>query len=84
MASLSIKGYLKEVLFNVIVVFILALVIPLIVHLIMGGGWLRFLIVSIVSIICSIISILFVGCSKVERNFLIVKLRSILTRLHSC
>ena len=81
MAGLSPYNYLKNVVLKVLLVLVIAFPIPYLLHNVMELGWVRFFIVSLVSIICSVVSILYVGCSKDERYFLMEKLLMVLRKL---
>ena len=72
MVGLSVKWFLKRICLNVFFVTIVATVIPVAFMMWLDStGFVRFLLVSLVSIVCSILSIYAVGCSKHERQFII-------------
>lgn len=77
MANFSIGDYLTDVLFNILLVFVISFTVPTIIHNGMDYGWFRFISVSILSVTCSLITVLYVGCSKHERLFLLSKFMSI-------
>lgn len=72
-ASLSIRSFLTNVCLNVITVSILASIIPYITHQYMDIGWGRFFTTCTASIVCSISTILFIGCNQTERLFILSK-----------
>lgn len=74
MAGLSMLAFLKNVYLNVITVALLSSIIPFAIHHTMEAGWLRFLVTCSVSVVCSAITILFVGCSRSERLFILSKI----------
>ena len=74
MVNLSIKQFTTNVLFNVFKVSIAAFSIPMLIHLIMDYGLARFAVVCFMSVLCSVFSILYVGCGTEERKSIIVKL----------
>lgn len=83
-AALSLKDFMRNVVLNVLMVNVFALVLPFIIHMIMPSGTIRFLIVGIISAITSGVSILFIGCDKKERDFIVKKIfsvKNILSRL---
>lgn len=82
MAGLSMRSFLKNVYLNVFCVAILSSIIPLVVHHFMSYGWSRFLVTCSVSIVCSAIVILFVGCNRSERQFIFSKIPFIKHKLH--
>lgn len=73
MAGLSMRAFLKNVYLNVITVALLSSIVPFVMHHVMAAGWLRFLVTCSVSVICSGVVILFVGCNYSERYFILSK-----------
>lgn len=82
MAGLSMRSFLKNVYLNVICVAILSCIIPLAIHHFMNYGWVRFFVTCSVSVFCSAIVILFVGCNRSERQFIFSKIPFIKHKLH--
>ena len=76
-AALSLKGFMRNVVLNVLIVNAFAIVLPFIIHIIMHDGAVRFVIVGITSVVTSGASILFIGCDKKERDFIMKKIFSI-------
>ncbi len=74
MAGLSMLAFLKNVYLNVITVALLSSIVPFAIHHTMVAGWERFLVTCSVSVVCSAIAILFVGCSRSERLFILSKI----------
>ncbi len=72
----SSRLYFNKVILNAFAVSIIASIIPLFLYLFQHEGWERFLSTSILSIICTVVSILYVGCTKKERHFILAKLRT--------
>lgn len=70
MVGLPIRRYLYKVCGNVVVVTIVALLLPLLFMWQMQDGFLRFFAVSILSVVCTLSSIYWIGCTAHERNFL--------------
>ena len=62
--------YLIKVVGNCCKVALISSIIPVIVVFYMGKNIYSFLIVSVISVICTAIVIAFIGCSKGERKFL--------------
>ncbi len=81
MVQLSIRRYLNKVCFNVSFVSLSAIILPCIIYMNMEYGWLRFLSVTVVCLLCSFISIYIIGCSISERRFIIDKFKVIVTRI---
>ena len=61
---------LKEIYFPEFKVIICSTIIPLIAVLLLPYGWWRFLITGTLCVLCTVPSILFLGCSKGERAFI--------------
>lgn len=80
-AGLSMAGFMKNVVLNVLAVAFVASAIPAVCHFLLPYGWKRFLVVGFVSVLFSILSVLFVGCNNSERTFIIGKLSIIKSKL---
>ena len=72
----SSRLYFNKVILNVSAVSIIASIIPLFLYIFQHEGWERLLSTSILSIICTVVSILYVGCTKKERQFILAKLKT--------
>ncbi len=81
MIGISIKYYLKKVLLNVIVVALFAMIIPILLQHAMPTSILRFFIIVIVSLFCTLIAIVFIGCSREERNFIFSKMKLLKSKI---
>lgn len=81
MIGLSIKGYLMKVYVNVITVSLLSALLPLLVYSHMQVGVLRFFVVCGTCFLCTSTVILYVGCKKKERQFVMQKLSAVKTRI---
>jgi len=71
--GLSSKYYLKHIYANVFVVSLLSCILPTLLHFNMSEGFLRLLSVTFVSVLSTSVVILFVGCTKKERLFVLSK-----------
>ena len=82
MISLKIRSYLKHVYLNVISVFIVSLIIPIsaTLYFSLATKPLDFFILCILSISCSSITCLYIGCNCEERNFVYSKIASLKNR----
>lgn len=69
MVGLSARRYVKKVCLNVALVFVLALIVPALLHFSLQTGWGRFLLVVIVSVACTALVAYGVGCNRAERAF---------------
>lgn len=70
MVGLSIKRFLGNVCVNVVSVLAIAIVVPVLVHNSLPYGWVRFIVVTSISLFCVILSVFFVGCTASERQFI--------------
>lgn len=73
MINMSAKAFLYHVYFNVIAVSIIACLLPLYLHGVLEENFGSFILISGVALLCTIFSILFVGCNKEERVFIYSK-----------
>lgn len=84
MTGLSMIGYLKNVCLNVINVISLAVIPVFVVYeLIPESGWIQFIGVGCISVISSLLAILFVGCTTNERLFIISKANALKKKFFS-
>ena len=81
MAGLSMPHFIRYVLVNVTIVTAVAVILPFFLHLSMPFGWQRFLVVGFASVVTVLLSVLYIGCSNDERNFIIGKARSVIIRI---
>ncbi len=68
--KLSAREYVGKVIIRILPVAIVAYIIPYIVEQNLQTSFSSFILVCITSLICSIISIYFIGCNNSERNFI--------------
>lgn len=66
----SMKRYLYKVCGNVLAVTIISLILPLLLYMQMPDGVVRFLLICVLTTLCSSTAIYFVGCSKNEQKFI--------------
>lgn len=78
MIGLSVRRYLRKVCGNVMLVLIIAIVIPILVHNNLSYGWVRFIVVTSISLLSVILSVFFVGCTSSERRFIREKISNIM------
>ena len=81
MAGLSMIHFLKSVVLNVTSVTIVSVILPFTLHITLNPGWQRFLIVGFLSVVSVLFSTLFIGCSRNEREFVILKFVRIIMRI---
>lgn len=70
----SMFSFLRNVSVNVLKVVLAASIIPLLVTLLMDDSWIRLLLLVPFSIVCTVCSIVWIGCSVSERSFIFGKL----------
>lgn len=78
--NLSIWEFFKSVLLNSLIVTMLAVILPYLLKECMAECLLRFIIVILLSMICTSITILYVGCSQNERKAIFAKAKSMAKR----
>ena len=77
MIQLSARKFLRNVYFNVIIVTLLACIIPIIILIKFDDNLLRFIISNFSCVLCTTISVLFIGLSNSERKVVVSKLSEI-------
>ena len=82
MIGLSIRKYLKKVYINVFVVTVLASVLPFLFAGRLEESFMNFVLLSLVAVICTAVTIYYVGCNKTERQFVWNKLQTIINKLN--
>lgn len=70
LVSFSIVDYCKQVLNPFIMVVVISFFIPLLPHYLLEEGFLRLMIVAIVSLVSSIIAVLIIGLNSSEKSML--------------
>lgn len=80
MIGLSMSWFFKTVLLRILFVALSASVIPLAVHFAMPYGWPRTLTVVAVSVVLTAFVILYAGCSRNERQSILLALKKKLRR----
>lgn len=80
MIGLSMSWFFKSVLLRILIVTVSAAAIPLAVHFTMPYGWTRTLTVVAISVILTALVIGYVGCSRNERQSILLALKKKLRR----
>jgi len=70
MIGLSIRRFMKDVYLNILIVSVAAFVVPFMANRLMPEGLLRFVLISALSVSMTMLSILYVGCSRSDRTYL--------------
>jgi len=78
----SSRIFVNKVLLNVFIVSIIAAVLPTLLYLNLQEGWIRLLSTSTLAVICTILAILYVGCTKSERSLILSKCKEGIKTLH--
>lgn len=78
MVGLSMRRYLHKVCGNVLCVTLAAAVLPGLLYLQMTDGVMRFLLMCVLTVLCSATAIYFIGCTRNERDF--IKSRIVLVK----
>lgn len=79
--GMSAREYFKDVCLNVAAVSLSSAVLPVILSISCRfTGWTHFILVTFVSLLCSMAAIYYVGCTIEERRFLRDRIKDILSR----
>lgn len=81
MIRMDMATYCKQVIIPIITIAIVSPIIPYMLFSNMDNTWSRFLIVSVISVLCTSITIYIGGCTSSERKFLVDKFHSIFKKL---
>lgn len=79
--GLKVRSYLRNVYLNIVFVSIVSLIIPSITVSSMSECFLRFVIVALVSFISACVSVIYIGCTKGERTFILSKVSAMKKRI---
>lgn len=77
MIGLDVRRYMSGVYLNVIGVGACAMIVPACVRMALPENFVNFVTVSLVSLICTALSIYYVGCTRAQRAFVMEKCRKI-------
>lgn len=76
----SLRQYIKEVLFKLVIVTTLALVIPIVIYFTMQENIVRFFVLSFASVCTSLVVIYYFGLTNGEKQFVISKVSDLKTK----
>lgn len=76
MVMLNFQSFLKNVLYKIIIVSMIAFGIPYPIHCLMEEGWRRLLLLSLLSLLSSSFTIFIIGINKQERIFILNIIKS--------
>lgn len=82
MIGLSAREYLKKVYLNVLAVMVIASILPFLMTKVLTESFLNFILSSLVALICTGITIYYVGCNKAERLLVLNKLYTLSNKLN--
>ena len=82
MIGLSVRKYMKKVYINVLVVTVIAAILPFLLSMKLEESFLNFVLLCFVALICTGMTIYYVGCNKTERQFVLNKLHTIKNKLN--
>lgn len=82
MIGLQVGVYLRKVYFNVLLVTLTALIIPVILHKYLLESFATFLILSVLSISCTFLSCLYVGSTSEERMLIYAKAKQMIMKFN--
>ena len=77
MIGLSVKSYFRKVYLNVIAVAVISSIIPAFLSSLLCETFTNFILVCMVSVLCSSIVIFYVGCNSKERDFILSKVNEL-------
>lgn len=81
MIGLSVRKYLKKVYLNVLAVTIMAAILPSLLTRVLEESFLNFVLLSLVAVICTGITIYYIGCNQAERQFIKDKIYKVVTKI---
>lgn len=81
MIRMKVSDYFREVILPILKVVILSPIIPLIVYFSINQSIVTFFVVCVVSVLSVLCVIYFVGCTKVERNFVLTKVSGVILKV---
>ena len=82
MIGLQVGQYLRKVYFNVLSVTLVALILPALFHQYLLESFFTFLILSVLSILSTLMSCLYVGSTNEERMLVYTKAKQMTTKFY--
>ena len=83
MVKLPVMMYVREVLYKLVPVIVVGFAIPGILILTMDAGWLRLILVCLLSVLVTAASEYFIGLSNKEKNFVAEKIKLVIGKIKS-
>ena len=81
MIGLSVRKYLRKVYMNVLAVTVIAAILPFLLDGRVEESFLNFVILSLIALMCTGITIYYIGCNKAERQFVLNKLHTTIDKI---
>ena len=81
MVELSMKRFLKRVYGNIWMVSLVAAIVPFLIVQQMSIGWERFIVLTLLSVVCSTMSIYWIGCTQEERIYIQARVSKVKQRI---
>lgn len=81
MVKLPVMMYIREVLYKLVPVIVVGFAIPGILILTMDAGWLRLILVCLLSVLVTAASEYFIGLSNKEKNFVAEKIKLVIGKI---
>ena len=81
MIGLNCLMYIKGVFFPIVLTTLFSIILPILIIILMDEDILRFFILLIVSAISVIVSVLFLGMTRIERNMIIQKSSNLFSKI---
>lgn len=82
MIGVSARKYLRHVYLNVLAVTLLSAVVPVIVSRNISEGFINFILLCLLSLVCSSLVIYYIGCNRQERQFIASKVKALKHKIH--
>lgn len=83
MVKLPVMVYIREVLYKLAPIIVVGFAIPGILILTMDAGWLRLILVCLLSVLVTAASEYFIGLSNKEKNFVAEKIKLVIGKIKS-
>lgn len=81
MVKLPVMMYIREVLYKLAPIIVVGFAIPGILILTMDAGWLRLILVCLLSVLVTVASEYFIGLSNKEKNFVAEKIKLVIGKI---
>lgn len=81
MVKLPVMMYIREVLYKLAPIIVVGFAIPGILILTMDAGWLRLILVCLLSVLVTAVSEYFIGLSNKEKNFVAEKIKLVIGKI---